>query len=134
MHEPPNQLYAKNIPNSIQMAGIKRKEATVSAQQGGNAKKRPRKEETPTKNHIEESYAKETATDSEPIVESDTTSQSGEDDGVTWPSDADQEGEDWGGVKENDNSGGMKVIAESADGTTKPKATIGAGTGTGTST
>ena len=33
----------------------------------------------------------EAETDSDPIVESDTTSQSGDDDGISWPSDGDEE-------------------------------------------
>ena len=112
------------------MAGIKRKEAISSIQLGGNAKKRPRKEENSKKKLVEESHVKETATDSEPIVESDTTSQSGEDDGVSWPSDADQEGGDWGGMEEDDNISGVKVAAEPATRTIQPIATVASGTGT----
>ena len=50
----------------------------------------------------------EAETDSDPIIESDTTSQSGEGDGVSWPSDDEggggqKEVESWEGVSEGDN-------------------------------
>lgn len=58
----------------------------------------------------------ETETDSDPIVESDTTSQSGNDDGVSWPSEDDADGEDaWNGVEEQeDRDGGIRIAMEAA--------------------
>ena len=77
-------------------------------------------------------------TDSDPIIESDTTSQSGEDDGVSWPSDnegrdSENEVESWAGASEGD--GGVEVpefntesmIAPQAE----PKSKSSDGTGTG---
>ena len=70
----------------------------------------------------------ETLTDSDPLVESDTTSQSGADDGVSWPSDdePDEEEEAAGdGVEEDeqndqDEGGGVKISATSANHDTRP--------------
>ena len=73
---------------------------------------------------------KETETDSEPIVDSDTTSQSGEDDGVSWPSDSDEEEQSGHfdqehdfeeeddtearrGIEEEDEDGGVKLQSDS---------------------
>ena len=66
-------------------------------------------------NGLKDAHDLETATDSDPIVESDTTSQSGDDDGISWPSDekveADEDGE---GVEiANDKEdGGVKITEE----------------------
>lgn len=60
----------------------------------------------------------ETETDSEPIVESETTSQSGNDDGVSWPSEdgADHDNE-WDGVdggSDDQEDGGLRIAMEAA--------------------
>ena len=97
------------------MAAPKRKENPSSHFQTSSTRKKPRKEE----NHANSSknvHDLETATDSDPIVESDTTSQSGDDDGVSWPSDEDVEtGDDWegAGVVDGKEHGGVE-IAETA--------------------
>lgn len=72
------------------MAGFKRKEAPISKSSGGSISKKAKKEASQAKKS-EGVQTQETETDSEPIVESDTTEHSGDDDGVSWPSD---EGED----------------------------------------
>lgn len=109
------------------MAGVKRKEASTFVSSEGNTKKKPRKDKEAPKN-----YAKnyeETATDSDPIVESDTAPQSGEDDGVSWPSDGEDYKEDWAGVEDN-GAGGVKVAAETANAAPKPLASKNTNTGT----
>ena len=73
----------------------------------------------------------ETATDSDPIVESDTTSQSGDDDGASWPSDEEhEEGEDWEGVEvaEDNDDGGVKIAAEAAGASQSASKTLNAST------
>ena len=83
------------------MVPPKRKENPNSKTHAGNVPKKPKKEEL---------RDLETATDSDPLVESDTTSQSGDHDGVSWPSDEELEaGEDL----ENDD-GGVRIAAEAA--------------------
>ncbi|KAL8700582.1 MAG: hypothetical protein Q9224_000898 [Gallowayella concinna] len=72
------------------MAGIKRKTNSSSNNQIGGTKKQKREPVSlPKTNSTAASL--ETATDSEPIVDSDTTEHSGDDDGVSWPSDNDEE-------------------------------------------
>ena len=98
------------------MATPKRKENPNSRSHVGSAPKKPKKEE-PQKNDSKRAQDLETATDSDPVVESDTTSQSGDDDGVSWPSEEEVgPGEEWEGVgvvEENDD-GGVKIAAEAA--------------------
>lgn len=69
------------------MAGIKRKDAPSAKSLGGKSSKKHKIEAPQSK--ISEAIVKiqETETDSDPIEESDTTEHSGEDDGVSWPSD-----------------------------------------------
>ena len=103
------------------MAGSKRKENPNSTLHAGNGSKKPKKEKSPAKSskHVQDL---ETVTDSDPLVESDTATQSGDDDGASWPSDEDsKEGEAWEGVgvaEELDN-GGVKTAAVAA-GTSQP--------------
>ena len=54
------------------------------------------------------SKLEETETDSDPIVESDTTDQSGSDNGVSWPSE-DDEGEEQDVPEGDDDDGGVKL-------------------------
>ena len=101
------------------MAAPKRKEYPSSNFHTGSTRKKPRKEENLAKGS-KNAHDLETATDSDPIVESDTTSQSGDDDGVSWPSDEVVEASeawDGAGVVDNKEHGGVKV-AETA-GTSK---------------
>lgn len=98
------------------MAASKRKENPNSKLHAGNAPKKPKKEEKEAKDS-KRVQDLETATDSDPLVESDTTSQSGDDDGVSWPSDEEaEEGADWEGigVAEDNDDGGVKIAAEAA--------------------
>ena len=94
----------------------KRKENPNTTSHVGNAPKKSKKKGFQA-NGSKRAQDLETATDSDPIVDSDTTSQSGDDDGVSWPSEEEAEpGEDWEGVgvvEENDD-GGVKIAAEAA--------------------
>ena len=96
------------------MAASKRKENPNSKLHAGNTPKKPKKEDKEAKDS-KRVQDLETATDSDPLVESDTASQSGDDDGVSWPSDDEAEGsEDWKGigVAEDSDDGGAKIAAE----------------------
>lgn len=77
---------------SAKMAGIKRKEAPAAKT---NVKGSPKKAKTvpskPTKARIPPPDL-EAETDSDPIVESDTTDHSGDDDGASWPSGDEHDG------------------------------------------
>ena len=61
----------------------------------------------------------ETLTDSDPLVESDTTSQSGADDGVSWPSDdePDEEEADGDEIEDDgeDGDGGVRITSKSTN-------------------
>ena len=94
------------------MAASKRKEHPNTKLHAGNASKKPKKEEKLAKSSIRPQEL-ETATDSDPLVESDTASQSGDDDGVSWPSEDAKEGEarDSGGLAEDNDDGGVKSAA-----------------------
>ena len=50
-----------------------------------------------------------TETDSDPIIESDTTEHSGDDDGVSWPSDGEGMEEDGIAEEESENDGGVDL-------------------------
>lgn len=97
------------------MAGIKRKTAIAFKSENDNVQKKSRKDEKPVKRSKTEIAALETATDSDPIVESDTTSQSGEDNGVDWPSEDDEEPDESVGVDEDSDDGGVKVVEGTAN-------------------
>ena len=80
----------------------------------------------------------EAETDSDPIIESGTTSQSGEDDGGSWPSENESGGENeevesWDGASEGGNGveGAEFDIraANAQQGKPKPDSTDGVGTG-----
>lgn len=72
------------------MAGLKRKEAPISKPSRDDIRKKAKKEAPQLKKSKRIVQFQEAETDSDPIVESDTTEQSGEDDGVSWPSDEDE--------------------------------------------
>ena len=109
--------FSLGLPNTrLAMAASKRKESPNSYFHAGNTPKKPKKDEKEAKDskRVQEL---ETATDSDPLVESDTTSQSGNDDGVSWPSDEEaEEDEDWEGigVAEDSDDGGLKSAGEAA--------------------
>ncbi|KAL8673376.1 MAG: hypothetical protein Q9168_002202 [Polycauliona sp. 1 TL-2023] len=67
------------------MAGIKRKQNSSASIPTGGIKKR--KQGSGSVVEISASADLEAETDSDPIIESDTTDHSGDDDGVSWPSD-----------------------------------------------
>ena len=116
------------------MAALKRKEALVAGFQGGNIQKKPKREEKGEKKPIPSNAVPlETETDSEPIMESDTTSQSGDDDGASWPSHT--ESEEFGGVSIDDGNddNGLRIAAGASgapQSASKPTFTDGATTGT----
>ena len=98
------------------MAAPKRKENPSSHFHTGSTRKKSRKEEN-LANGSKNVQDLETATDSDPIVESDTTSQSGDDDGVSWPSDEEVEADDdWEGpgVVDGKEHGGLKIAEKTA--------------------
>ena len=98
------------------MAASKRKENPNSKLYAGNAPKKPKKEGKPAKSS-KRVQDLETATDSDPLVESDTTSQSGDIDGASWPSDEEAEGDEIlesVGLAEDNEDGGVKIAAEAA--------------------
>ena len=111
------------------MAVSKRKENPISNFHVGRTPKKPRKEDE-LASGSKRARDLETATDSDPIVESDTTSQSGVDDAVSWPSD--EEEKDVGVANSNDEEG-MK-IAEATVASKPAKNTLNTnGTGSGSS-
>lgn len=72
------------------MAGLKRKLQASSVPHKSSIKKQKQKQETkPTLKTKVSATNLETETDSDPIVESETPEFSGEDDGVSWPSEDD---------------------------------------------
>lgn len=75
------------------MAGIKRKGAPVSKANGSDTHKKAKVDQKARKKSAPPAKDLETATDSDPIVESDTTEHSGDDDGESWPSDNEEVGE-----------------------------------------
>ena len=95
------------------MAASKRKENPSTKFHAGNVSKKPKKEEKLAESSVRLQEL-ETATDSDPLVESDTASQSGDDDGVSWPSDEDAkegEAEDGAGLEEDSDDGEVKSAA-----------------------
>lgn len=93
--------------SSIQkiMAGIKRKDAPSDQSSGGEPSKKHKIEAS--RSRISEGLVKiqETETDSDPIVESDTTENSGDDDGVSWPSDDGEDAPEFSPPEEKSHSG-----------------------------
>ena len=107
------------------MAQQKRKPRLQAGERGGFKKVKTGDAEELKKRPLK---IAETETDSDPIVESSTVSESGEDDGVSWPSDGEDEGEvQWPEeeLEEDNEDGGVEVAAEPVNGdksVTKPKA------------
>lgn len=100
------------------MAAVKRRNGNVK-NETSIPKKKPKTNQGKIKNSKVRSEFKETETDSDPIVESDTTEHSGEDDGVSWPS-ADEEirdpisptSEESDADSHEDDDGGVKLPDE----------------------
>ena len=102
------------------MAAPKRKENPSSYSHTGSTPKKSRKVEDLT-NGSKNVHELETATDSDPIVESDTTSQSGDDDGVSWPSDEEVEADEaWEGAEVADDKEHEGVKIAETVGASKP--------------
>lgn len=74
------------------MVGIKRKQNASSGTKSDHIKKR--KHTSPPAVESSTSSNLEAETDSDPIMESDTTEHSGDGDGVSWPSDQDEDIQD----------------------------------------
>ena len=72
------------------MAGLKRKTAPTSNAQASSVNKKPKSKATQVNISKVEPSVLEVETDSDPIIESDTTEHSGDDDGVSWPSDEEE--------------------------------------------
>ena len=116
---------------------MKRKRAFESKSQPEILQKKHKKEEESHKSS-KPVGPPEAETDSDPIIESDTTSQGGEDDGVSWPSDDEggdgqKEEELWEGASEED--GGVDLAGVDTDSVIapqgKPKSKSSDETGTG---
>lgn len=69
------------------MAGLKRKQVPNATSSIPSVSKKPKNEVSQTKKAPRAMQVLETEADSDPIVESDTTENSGDDDAVSWPSD-----------------------------------------------
>lgn len=103
------------------MGALKRKESSsLRLDDVRNSKKAKVEKNTGTKKRAQRQEGLEAETDSDPIVESDTASQSGEGDGASWPSDGadevDGEDEEWDGVSEGDdqNGGGVEISSKAS--------------------
>ena len=98
------------------MAGVKRKATFDTKPQATSTLKKLKNDEKRTKPPTPVQPF-ETETDSEPIVESDTTSQSGDDDGASWPSGEQvEEDDELGGISEEENEdGGTGIATDTAD-------------------
>ncbi|KAL8937661.1 MAG: hypothetical protein Q9216_004313 [Gyalolechia sp. 2 TL-2023] len=68
------------------MSGTKRKQPSGVVLPNGDLKKQKRLPD-PVPEHVAPDSDQEFETDSDPIIESDTTEHSGDDDGASWPSD-----------------------------------------------
>ena len=117
-------IFCPYIALTVIMAGLKRKEALETKSQPAVIQKKHKKEE---KSHKLSKLVEppEAETDSDPIIESDTTSQSGEDDGVSWPSDDEDSDsqnkvESWEGASEGD--GGVEVPVVDTESVIAPQA------------
>ena len=121
-------LHTARESNSFQhqaMAGTKRNSTT----NGNNVSKKSRIEGTSKRKSPKGKLVEETATDSDPIVESDTASQSGEDDGTSWPSEVEEKGREFDGIEEDNEEGGISIAAHAAQTEPKPSASNGASAG-----
>lgn len=98
------------------MAGLKRKDAPASRMQADSSYKKPKKE-TPHSKKNPTIQILETETDSDPIIESDTTEHSGEDDGVSWPSDEDEKAFEASPGKKEDRA---EKLPKTLEGEAKP--------------
>lgn len=116
---------------------MKRKSAFETKPQSGRLQKKHKKEEESHKSPKPVQLL-EAETDSDPIIESDTTSQSGEDDGVSWPSENEgggdhEEVESREDTSEGDNGverAGFDInLVNAQQEKPKPKSTDGVGTG-----
>ncbi|KAL8864416.1 MAG: hypothetical protein Q9198_009876, partial [Flavoplaca austrocitrina] len=97
------------------MAGIKRKQSASSGIPRDNVKKRKQGGDPAVESSA--SSNPEAETDSDPIIESDTTEHSGDDDGVSWPSDDEQMQEENGektGLPDKSHANGHKSTAPAA--------------------
>ena len=94
------------------MSGTKRKQHPESTSQHGNTKRQKRTPEPLGTNRAPDPD-REAETDSDPIIESDTTEHSGDDDGVSWPSDSDVGGVSVIPLKDNPTEKSKKLPKDS---------------------
>lgn len=97
------------------MAGIKRKDAPSGKSSGSKSNKKHKIEDS--RSNVSEGLVKiqETETDSDPIVESDTTEHSGDDDGISWPSDNGEDVPEFSPPEKKSYSGKPAQTTESGD-------------------
>ena len=97
------------------MAGIKRKQSASSGIPQDDVKKRKQGGDRAVESSA--SSNPEAETDSDPMIESDTTEHSGDDDGVSWPSDDEHIQEENGeetGLPDKSHANGHKSTAPAA--------------------
>lgn len=78
----------------FKMPALKRKQVSSTSIPQSSGNKRPKKGISRSAKALRGKQARETETDSDPMVESDTTENSGDDNGVSWPSDHASEAQD----------------------------------------
>ena len=98
------------------MAGIKRKEVPISKSIGSVKKKKVKGVQKISKKSPPLARDLETATDSDPIVESDTTEHSGDDDGESWPSENEEIEESVPAKLNGKQMGNAPQLGKKADG------------------
>ena len=97
------------------MVALKRKGAREAEKIPGSPSKRLKEDRHDVSALKKSRFTEEAETDSDPIVESDTGSESGEDDGASWPSDDEQETrEDVGGGIDN-GTGALQIAADASN-------------------
>ena len=102
------------------MAGLKRKAVSSHTISKPQSRKKVKNEASTTTKPTRAPQILETETDSDPIVESDTTEESGDDDGVSWPSDDEPAAQD---SFANDEGGvPLSTTASKASGKIPPQA------------
>lgn len=108
------------------MAGLKRKESPAIKSSGDRVQKRVRTDDVQVKREKRFVSEAEAETDSDPIIESDTTEHSGEDDGISWPSDDEEPTVALKKRKSGVEDGEVKQTGKTTKGTDKSTTSNGA--------
>ena len=97
------------------MAVAKRKKISGSARVPDSLPKRIKTEQSRSATPKESRFTEEAETDSDPIIESETGSESGEDDGINWPSDGEGGQAPGVDIDAENNISTKDLVAESVD-------------------